>query len=363
MIYIQNTELATANRQVSLVTSQLSLKDKTISDLRSTANSGNGSTVDDTALLLKSKEDLIELMEMEISKLRLDVEKSSKPLTDAQSRATSLEGQLLEAERTTSVLTVQVDELKQKLEKAAGRLVSEGAARESAEAKLRAKDAQVDKLEAMVKKLETQIGSWEKDHGTLKHLYKETDSLAQSAQARAATLEAQNEQLEKRVQELRAIVTKREPGSMQSDDDILDTLEEDEHSKLRRRIRELESLLEDSHSRTGSTNKSHAYHNHHSHRRKNSEKAGFTEVQFLGNFPTFEGDDDFLPSSEDEAGDAGGGGRMDSALARAEEEKKRQQKIQEIKKGLEQWRGHRLDLTNVPGRGTWGATLGQMFEI
>ena len=333
------------------------MKDKIISDLRSIANSGNGSTTDDAAVLLKSKEDIIESMEMEISKLRLDLEKSSKPLTDAQSRANILEGQLSEAERTNIVLRTQIDELKHKLEKAAGRLVSEGAARESAEAKLRAKDAQVEKLETTVKKLEMQNTSWEKDHGTLKHLYKETDSLAQSAQARAAKLESQNEQLDKRVKELRAIVTKREPGSMQSDDDMLDTLEEDDRSKMRLRIRELETLLEDFHSRTGSTNKGH----HHQHRRKNSEKAGFTEVQFLGNFPAFEDDDDFLPSSEGE-GD-GGGGRVDPALARAEEENRRQQRTKEIKKGLEQWRGHRLDLTNVPGRGTWGAALGQMFEI
>lgn len=359
MIHGQNTELATANRQVSLLTSQLSLKDKTISDLRSTANSGNGSTADDTAVLLKSKEDLIELMEMEISKLRLDLEKFSKPLTDAQSRATMLEGQLSEAERTNIVLTTQIDELKQKLEKAAGRLVSEGAARESAEAKLRVKDTQVEKLEAGIKKLESQVASWEKDHSTLKHLYKETDSLAQSAQARVATLESQNEQLDKSVRELRTIVTKREPGSMQSDDDMLDTLEENELSKSRRRIRELETLLEDSHSRASSTNKGH----HHQHRRKNSEKAGFTEVQFLGNFPTFEGDDDFLPSSGDEGDGGAGGARMDPAVVRAEEEKRRQQRTKEIKKELEQWRGHRLDLTNVPGRGTWGATLGQMFEI
>jgi len=297
--------------------------------------------------LLKSKEDLIESMEMEISKLRLDLDKSTKPLTDAQARAASLEAQIADTETNTTSLTSQVEELKVKLEKASERLATEGAARESAEARIRERDAQVEKLEAAVKKLEAQVAGWEKDHSTLKHLYKETDTIAQIAQRKSTSLETENAELRKQLQELRDRSTefRRGTGSMQADDDILDTLEDDGRQRLKRRIRELETLLEE----TKQSQKDH--------RRRMSEKAGFQEVQFLGNFPSIEDDEDFLPSTDDE-------GRMGQEAQEAEW-REREERLLELKKGLEKWRGYRLDLTMVPGRAGWSGQggWGEVFEV
>lgn len=286
---------------------------------------------------------------MEISKLRLDLEKSTKPLADAQSRVTTLEEELAMAEEANAALTAQVDELKQKLEKASEQLVTEVNSRETTEAKLAEKDAQVEILSATVKKLEAQVSSWEKDHSTLKHLYKETDTLAQDAQKKATSLEAENAEMKKQVQELLDLATshRRGTGSMQADDDILDTLENDELQKHKRRIRELETLLEES-----------RHPPHKGHRRMASEKAGFQEVQFLGNFPSIEDDEDFLPSTDDE-------GMAGRAEAEEAERRRREERLVELKKGLEKWRGYRLDLTTVPGRAGWGAHGGwsEMFEV
>ncbi|KAF8436394.1 hypothetical protein BGX38DRAFT_1255331 [Terfezia claveryi] len=284
-----SSELESAKRQVNLLNSQISSKDKTISELRSTA-SPNKPPAEDTADLLKSKEDLIEFMEMEISKLRLDIDKSSKILSDLQARITTLETQLAESETNTASLITQAEELKVEFERVIERHVTEGAARESAEAKVREKDAQVEKLETTVKKLEAQVAGWEKDHSSLKHIYMETDILSQTAQRKYISLEIENTELKKQIQDLRDRSTefRRGTGSMQADDDILDTLEDDERQKLKRQVRELETLLEESKEPKKG------------HRRMMSEKAGFQEVQFLGKFPSIEDDEDFLPSTDDE---------------------------------------------------------------
>lgn len=295
-------------------------------------------------------------MEMEISKLRVDLDKSSKPLSDAISRSETAEENLKSAEENQASLTKQIEELKKKLDKAAERLVAESAARSSAETKLRETQTQLETQVAQIKKNEASIASWEKDHSTLKHLYKETDTLAQDAQRRLNTLELENEDLKRHIANLRERTTesRRGTGSMQADDDELDGMEADERNKLRRRVRELEALLEENRASSTTTTTGRP-----GHRRIASEKSGFTEVQFLGNFPTVD-EDEFLPSSDDE------GDTFQKLQARREEEERvrREERTREIKAGLVKWKGYRLDLTMVPGRvGLYGGLMGDMFEV
>ncbi|KAF8442009.1 hypothetical protein BGX38DRAFT_1202791 [Terfezia claveryi] len=197
----------------------------------------------------------------------------------------------------------------------------------------------------MVKKLEAQVAGWEKDHSALKHLYKETDILSQTAQKKSTSLEIENTELKKHIQDLRNRSTefRRGTGSMQADDDILDTLEDVEHQKLKRRVKELETLLEESKEPKKG------------HRRMMSEKAGFQEVQFLGNFSSIEDDEDFLPSTDDE--------ERAGQEAQEAEWKRREERLLELKKGLEKWRGYRLDLTMVPGRAGWSLRWRCMVRV
>ncbi|KAI5797476.1 hypothetical protein DFH27DRAFT_601887 [Peziza echinospora] len=356
------SELEATTRQISLLSSQITQKDKVITDLRT--QSSPSSSPDDSQELLRSKDEQIEAMEMEISNLRLDLEKSAKPLTEAQSRITALEEQVKSSDETQHSLHAQIDELKKKLDKAAERLVVESAGRSSAETKAREATTALEAQTALVKKLEAQVASWEKDHKTLKHLYKETDTLAQEAQKKLGLLEEENEALRTQIAEHRQNLTesRRGTGSMQADDDELDGMEEDERRRLQKRVRELEAQIA-SHTPKASSSPVQAKNN--KERRSGSGTGGgggggfLSDVKFLANFPSAD-DDDFLPSTDDEADYAG------QSLRQEEARRKREERLREVKQGLDKWKGYKLDLTTMPHRlGMYGnmVHVGEVFEV
>lgn len=233
--------------------------------------------------------------------------------------------------------------------------------RECAEAKSARDEAQL-----MADALEKKVAS-------LEMLHTEDEAQVQRLEAQKAELEARLEKVESDV--LRLSKKEAQDGGG-TDNDHLDELEDEERLRLERKIRELEA--ENTDLRRG------IWHD----RRKDmqvgmedgSSPGGFTTVDLGGNggatspaahrkqsglggyftsgLNALTGanshDDEFLEEDDDFDEEA-------FRIAAEEAAKARIERIKEVKRGLNNWQGWRLDL--VEGRRGGGEGVGDMFEI
>lgn len=320
-------------------------------------------------------------MEMEISKLRVEFERSSSQLSTVQAELTAAEEKVKSSERAQTALQSQNDDLRKQLEEGSQKLISESEARAAAESKAKSLEETLESQIAKTKKLEVSVASWEKDHKTLKHLYTQADTTAQESQKKAATLERENGDLSRQVSELREKCNKlvsenaklkdlvdnhqfesrRGTGSMQADDDELDVLEADERRKLQRKVEDLQRSLQEERRKSQQSERPRGG-SHSGHRRDVSGVGGFKEVEFLGNYPPVVDEDGFLPSDDEDH--VHGHPHHHSGYNQQQNEYEmkmaREQRIAELKGELMKWKGYRLDLTLVGGN---PAAMGEMFEV
>ncbi len=337
---------------------------------------------------LQSKSATIENMELEMSRLRAQVERLSVSATtsDASEQVAALEEKLGRAEKAAGAAQRELADLKRNLERASEKAVREGSERASAETKLRALERDTDAVQAERDELAKAADALGKKVATLTTLHKEQDARTQAlrrgkesaerdlgdATVRLATLEGENLRLRKR--------EARDGGG--TDNDHLDELEDEERLRLETRVRELEA--ENGDLRRG------IWHE----RRKEmqvgpDEAARFTDVDLssspgglrkpaggsggVGGFLTaltgggsgsggggsgaHHHDDDGLSDDDDEM-------EFDEEAfrrAREEEAKARIERIKEVKRALKNWEGWRLDL--VENRRGGGEGIGQIFEV
>ncbi|KAL8344596.1 hypothetical protein RB601_004901 [Gaeumannomyces tritici] len=293
----------------------------------------------------------IETMELEMSRLRAQVERlsSSAPVSE---QVTALEERAARAERAAGQAQRELADLKRNLERASEKAVREGSERASAETK--EQDARTQALRREKEKAE-------KDATTLRE--------------RLETAEAELLKLRKR--------EARDSGG--TDDDAVDELEAEGRAPLEAKIRQLEA--ENTELKRGIWQE-----------RRREMQVGpdgetlFTEVELGSAGPLSPsqrrgpggGIGDFFASGINALTGAGGGhvphaGPEDDSLldddddfefdeaafrrAQEEDAKKHLERIRETKRGLKNWEGWRLDLVDDRNGSGGGEGYGEIFEV
>ena len=346
-------------------------------------------------------------MEIEISNLRARL--LSTTSAPEKEQILALEEKLLRTERTAATSQRELQDLKKNLDRTTEKAVKDSSERISAETKLRTLTLEASEAKAHAEELQKKVDALEKKVATLATLHKEHDLRFQSqkrerekaeketSDLRAKQAGIENENLRLREERERA----RKRDATGADDTGVDELENEELQRLERKIRELEGEnhelrrgvwkdrrgdIEGSATSPGggarftdvdlgSTSPNR------SRRRSMAGKAGGG----IGDFFTsgFNAITGATGASTAGAGAAGGGhgpaGYNDSTalmedddefeefdedafrLAQEEEMKKRIERVKEVKRGLKNWEGWRLDL--VENRKGGGEGVGEIFEV
>lgn len=340
----------------------------------------------DYEAVLASKSSTIESMEIEISNLRAHLDKANSGAS-AKEQISALEEKLARSERSAVVAQRELGDLKKNLERTAEKAVKEGSERISAETKLRTLEREASEAKSHSEELQKKVDGLEKKVATLATLHKEHDARSQAqrkegekAEKEASDLRArlagiENENL--RLKEERERLRKRDAQGI--DDEGVDELENEERQRLEKKVRDLEGEVHEL--RRGIWRE----------RRKEidgdegvtSPGARFTDIDLGGNLSPGrsratpqggKGFGDFLSSgfnaitgnsTTDDTllEDDGDMGFDEDAfrLAQEEEAKKRIERVKEVKRGLKNWEGWRLDL--VESRRVGGEGVGEIFEI
>jgi hypothetical protein len=338
---------------------------------------------------IQSKNSIIESMEIELSNLRAQLEHVVSGSSVEKEQIAALEEKLARSERSAATAQRELGDLKKNLERTTEKAVKEGSERTSAETKLRTLGREAEEAKAHSEELQKKVDALEKKVATLATLHKEHDARFQAqrrerekaekdvSDLRSRLAGTENENL--RLREERERAKKREAQGI--DDEGVDELENEERQRLEKKVRELEGEVHEL--RRGIWRE----------RRKDLEGgevpsstspgARFTDVDLGGTSPTgrrgnahgAKGIGELLTSGFNaitgatSAGDDGlldDDGEMDFdeeafRIAQEEEAKKRIEKVKEVKRGLKNWEGWRLDL--VENRRGGGEGVGEIFEI
>ncbi|KAL4817172.1 hypothetical protein BDW67DRAFT_190566 [Aspergillus spinulosporus] len=201
---------------------------------------------------LESKSAAMEAMELEISNLRAQV--TEKSALDSQ--ITALEEKLSRSENALEQTQHELTDAKAALTRASEKAVREGVEKTSTETLIKSLQREIEKLKHEKTEAEKKIETLEKKLQAMSNLHKESEARHQTklresekAEKEAASLRkklasTENENL--RLKEEQEALRKREAtASGGADDDALDELEDEERSRLQRRIRELEGEIFD----------------------------------------------------------------------------------------------------------------------
>ncbi|KAK1754481.1 USO1-intracellular transport [Echria macrotheca] len=322
---------------------------------------------------LQSKSATIETMELEMSRLRAQVERLSVSASTPSEQIAALEEKLARAEKAAALAQRELTDLKRNLERATEKAVKEGSERTSAETKLRALERENAEVVAARDELAKKVDALEKKVATLTTLHKEQDG-------RTQTLRKDKERVDKEVAELKQKIEKVEADNFRlrkkdaaeggGDDEGVDELENEGRLRLEKRVRELEA--ENSDLRRG------IWHEKRKEMQVGPDDAARFENVDLGGSPWQRkapsvggGIGDFFTSGLNALTGTGHEELLEDddmefdeeAFRRAQEEdqKKRIERIKDIKRGLKNWEGWRLDL--VENRRGGGEGIGEIFEV
>ncbi|KAB5554987.1 hypothetical protein GE09DRAFT_1222451 [Coniochaeta sp. 2T2.1] len=340
--------------------------------------------------LLSSKSATIETMELEMSRLRAQVERLSLSASSPSEQISALEEKLARAEKAAALAQRELSDLKRNLERTAEKAVKAGSAQASAETKVRSLEKEVETLTTERDELAKKTDALEKKVSTLTTLHKEQDGRMQALRKEKEARDKQIEDLSSRLEKLEGEnlkLRKRDAADGGGDDEGVDELLDEERQKLRKHIRELEA--ENTDLRRGIW-----------HEKRRSMQVGpdgsgdgsqFDNVDLGGGgdhrtvspgahrkSAAGGGIGDFFQSGLNALTGGGeqhheGGGLLEDddgefdfdeeafRKAAEEEARSRLERIREIKRGLKNWEGWRLDL--VENRRGGGEGIGEIFEI
>ncbi|EAW11640.1 uncharacterized protein ACLA_093390 [Aspergillus clavatus NRRL 1] len=202
---------------------------------------------------LESKSATIEAMELEISNLRAQLSDQSTSSSTHEAQIAALEEKLSQSESNLEKSQRELTDAKNALTRASEKAVKEGVDKTSTETLIKNLEREVEALKQEKSETEKKIDTLEKKLQAMSNLHKEsearhqtrlresekTDKEAAGLRKRLASTETENLRLKDELERLR----KRESGG--TDDDALDELEDEERSRLERRIRELEGEVFD----------------------------------------------------------------------------------------------------------------------
>ncbi|KAI1362886.1 hypothetical protein F5Y08DRAFT_310873 [Xylaria arbuscula] len=371
--------------QIEKLKSEIAVLQRQNTQLQSAATKRHGSSpslatatpADELQAQLESKSATIETMELEISRLRAQAERQATAGGTDREQIVALEEKLARSEQAAMKAQRELTDLKRNLERTTERVVKEGSARSSAETKSHSLERSLEQATTEKAELEKKVEALEKKVLALGNLHKENDS-------RSTTLRKDKERAEKEAQEAQAKIEKLEAENLRlrkkdaaeggGDDEGMDELESEERQRMEKKIRDLEAENYDL--RRG------IWHQ----RRRDMEpgaEGDFTNID-LNNGPlspnstrkaSNKGFSDYLtsginalagvtPEDHDEFLEDDDMEFDEEAFKRAQQEdaKRRLERIKDLKRGLKNWEGWRLDL--VDGRrGGGGYGAGEIFEI
>ncbi|KAL3422494.1 hypothetical protein PVAG01_06650 [Phlyctema vagabunda] len=339
---------------------------------------------------LASKSSTIESMEIEISNLRAQLERVASGSTVEKEQIAALEDKLARSERSAVRSQQELGDLKKNLDRTTEKAVKEGSERISAETKLKTLEREAEEAKSSGEELQKKIDALEKKVSTLTTLHKEHDARSQAqkrerekvdkeaADLRARLAAAENENL--RMKEERERIKKRDAQGI--DDAGVDELEDEERERLEKKVRDLEAEIHELRRGVWRDRRGQIEGEESG---LTSPGARFTDVDLGGMSPDrrrssghpqqhpSRGLSDYLTSGFNAIT---GAGQEDALLeddelldfdedafraAQQEEASKRLERVKEIKRGLKEWQGWRLDL--VEHRRGGGEGIGEIFEI
>ncbi|TVY31219.1 hypothetical protein LHYA1_G000024 [Lachnellula hyalina] len=378
------TEIAALHRQ----NTQLQAQSSRVSRHGSSPSVSQNAPADHQAALA-AKSSTIESMEIEISNLRAHLDKVNSGAS-VKEQISALEEKLSRSERSAVVAQRELGDLKKNLDRTTEKAVKEGSERISAETKLRTLEREAGEAKAHSDELQKKVDALEKKVATLATLHKEHDARFQAqkkereraekdaSELRTRIAGTENENL--RLKEERERSRKRDAQGI--DDEGVDELENEERQRLEKKVRDLESEVHEL--RRGVWRDRRKELEGEEGAGITSPGARFTDVDLGGSLSPSrrrsishggKGFGDFLSSGFNAI--TGGTSGADDALleddgdldfdedafrlAQEEEAKKRIERVKEVKRGLKNWEGWRLDL--VENRRGGGEGVGEIFEI
>ncbi|KAK8049966.1 myosin heavy chain [Apiospora phragmitis] len=339
---------------------------------------------------LASKASTIENMELELSRLRAQAARQEASGGTDKDQIVALEEKLARAEQAASKATRELVDLKRNLERTTEKAVREGSSRTSAETRVKTLEQENSTLNESLTELQKKHDALDKKVQALGNLHKENDSRTQSLRREKEAAEKEAAELKSKVERLETENTKlrkKDAAEGGGDDDGIDELENEERQRLEKKIRDLEAEIYDL--RRGIW-----------HQRRRDMEAGVEggEASPGGDFTNIDLSGPLSPTSAARKASGRGTGLGDlftsglnaltgaspaaekgaddeglledddlefdeDAFRRAHEEdaKKRLERIKEIKRGLTNWEGWRLDLVDTRRGGGYG--VGEVFEI
>ena len=366
---------------------------------------------------LESKSATIEAMELEISNLRAEVSSYSTSSDAHQAQVSALEEKLSKSESDLEKSQRELSDTKHALTRAAEKAVREGVDKTSTETLIKSLQREIEELKNEKSEGEKKIETLDKKLQALGNLHKETESRHQARLKESEKTEQEATALRKRLasvenenlrlKEEQERVNTRNAGNG-ADDDAIDELEEEERSRLQRRIRDLEGEnfdlrrgvwrekrqeMQEPEGAASPDHPSQAANTfddvdlvggtpEHARRRSMAQHqhSSFSTVLSSG-FAAFTGSGGFggrgrTPSNQQQHPPATRGSLEllseddefdEHAFARAqaeEEAKKRVEWVRGIKGKLKDWKGWRLDLVDSrAGAEGAGVGMGEIFEV
>lgn len=330
-------------------------------------------------------------MEMEISNLRSELEKSAATTGSYSEQVSALEERLERAERAAGAAQRELLDVRKNLERASEKAVKEGSERTSAETRIRSLGREAGEAKKEAEASLNRVETLEKKLTALTTLHKESDGRRQAGERERERIEKEAAELKRklavvenknlRLREEKERITKREASG--ADDDGVDELEDEERKRLEDKVRGLESEVFNLRRGVWKEKRRHLSGSE-GDMDPTSPGSKFDDVDLTGG-PAPLGQLQGLASRGQVFTDVlssgfnaltGGGGRrgsedfqLDSAddgfdeeafrQAQEEEAKKRVERVREVKRGLKDWEGWRMDIVDV----RVGGGAGEIFDV
>ncbi len=330
-------------------------------------------------------------MEMEISNLSAQLNKSSSSSITHSEQVSALEDKLERAERAAGAAQRELIDAKKSLERASEKAVKEGSERTSTETKIRSLVRGAEEAKKSAEESMKRVDTLEKKLAALTTLHKDADARRQTGERERERLEKEaadmrrrlagleNENL--RLREERERARKREASGV--DDEGMDELEDEERRRLETKIRGLEGEV--SELRRGVwREKRRELGIAETEDGMTSPGSKFDEIDLSGGSPGYRRESlasggrgtsfsNVLSSGFNAFTGAGAGGAKDELFdveddfdedafrsAQEEEARKRVERVKEVKRGLKDWEGWRMDIVDVR---VGGGGAGDIFDI
>ncbi|KAF2272519.1 uncharacterized protein EI97DRAFT_504179 [Westerdykella ornata] len=388
------SEVESLKRQLS----HLQTESKKNSRRISTASPSQSSSIDDLNAQVASKSATIESLELEISNLNKQLAEQTKKNNDLQAQITTLESSLQKAEQEAATAKTELSDLKQNLEKASEAAQKEGSDRTSAETRIAQLEAELGAANRKASDAASRAELLEKKVETLTQLHRDNDARNQARLQEHKKVEREAAELRTRITglsnenaRLREAEQRRRKADLGNiEDSSVQELLDEERDKLLAQVRALEE--ENFELKRGVWRE----------RRRDMQPSiddhdsGFQDVDLSGSTPTrpagrqgstlqdviksgisaFTGQalpvrrSDAVSPSQHPHGAAARPRQPSLAsldefefdedafrAAQEEEQRRRIERVREVKRGLKNWEGWRVDLVDVR------AGLGGVFEV